>query len=120
MGDETKDFNTAEDPAHPQSTGRVGGKGGISTAAEGESRMPETPFDSVTHEGEDVTPSAGQTGTHKEGVRKAEEMGQDEEHESLGTTGAGRPAGRQGPGSNRPTDSGAAQGDQPGAGQTNV
>lgn len=119
MGDENKDMNTAADPAHPQSTGRVGGKGGISTAAEGESRMPETPFDSVTHEGEDVQANL-EHGTHKEGVRKAEEMGQDEEHESLGTTGAGRPAGRQGPGSNRPTDSGAAQGDQPGAGQTNV
>ena len=119
MGDETKDFNTAEDPAHPQSTGRVGGKGGISTAAEGESRMPETPFDSVTHEGEDVH-AKPRYGTHKEGVRKAEEMGQDEEHESMGTTGAGRPAGRQGPGENRPTDSGMAQGDQPGAGQTNV
>ncbi len=119
MGDQSKDYNTAADPAHPQSTGRVGGKGGISTAAQGESRMPETPFDSVTNEGEDVH-AKPQYGTHKEGVRKAEEFGQDPEHESMGTTGAGRPAGRQGPGSNRPTDSGMAQGDQAGAGQTNI
>ncbi|MEA2671570.1 MAG: hypothetical protein QOG45_1790 [Chloroflexota bacterium] len=119
MGDETKDKGTAADPAHPQSTGRVGGKGGISTAAEGESRMPETPFDSVTHEGEDVTPSAGQMGTHTEGTRKAEEMGQDAEHESMGTTGAGRPAGRQGASENRPTESGMGTGDDA-SGQTNV
>jgi hypothetical protein len=52
MGNDKKDFNSAADPAHPSSTGRVGGRGGITTAAEGESRMPETPFDSVTHEGE--------------------------------------------------------------------
>lgn len=119
MGNENKDYNTAADPAHPTSTGRVGGKGGISTAAEGEGRMPETPFDSVTHDGEDVEAKA-EYGTHKAGVRKAEEFGQDQEHESMGTTGAGRPAGRQGAGSNRPTNSGMAQGDQAGAGQTNV
>jgi hypothetical protein len=119
MGDETKDKGTAADPAHPESTGRVGGKGGISTAGEGEGRMPETPFDSVTHEGEDVHPSSGEFGTHTPGTRKAEEMGQDEEHESMGTTGAGRPAGRQGPGDNRPTESGMGTGDDV-SGQTNV
>jgi hypothetical protein len=119
MGDESKDKGTAADPAHPQSTGRVGGKGGISTAAEGEGRMPETPFDSVTHEGEDVHPAEGQYGTHQEGVRKAEEFGQDPEHESKGTTGAGRPAGSQGPGENRPTESGMGMGDDA-SGQTNV
>jgi hypothetical protein len=119
MGSDTKDYNSAADPANSSSAGRVGGRGGISTAAEGEGRMPETPFDSVTHEGEDVH-AKPRYGTHKEGVRKAEEMGDDAEHESMGTTGAGRPAGRQGAGQNRPTDSGMAQGDQRGAGQTNV
>src|ERR1700704_1094394 len=69
MGNDKKDFNSAADPAHPSSTGRVGGRGGISTAAEGESRMPETPFDSVTNEGEDVD-AKPRYGTHKEGVRK--------------------------------------------------
>ena len=119
MGDKTRDYDSATDPAHPSSTGRVGGKGGISTAAEGESRMPETPFDGVTHEGEDVQ-AKPQYGTHKEGARKAEEMGEDAYHENMGTSGAGRPAGRQGPEPNRPTDSGMASGDQPGSGKTTV
>lgn len=118
MGNQEKDYDTAADPARPDSPARVGGKGGISTAAEGEGRIPEG--GATTRDGEDVQARPQHMGTHKEGVRKAEEFGHDEEHESMGTTGAGRPAGRQGPGRNRPTDSGMAQGDQPGAGQTNV
>jgi hypothetical protein len=118
MGNQERDYNSAADPAHPDSPARVGGRGGISTAAEGEGRIPDS--GELTREGEDVQAKPQHMGTHKDGVRKAEEFGHDEEHESMGTTGAGRPAGRQGPGENRPTESGMAKGDQRGAGQTNV
>jgi hypothetical protein len=106
--------HTAQDPAHPQSTGRVGEahivrgdaeQRGGPTVEGAEPQEPEfgrtTPENAATGDMSERSTK----GSHLEGVSKGEEGGQDPEHESMGTTGAGRPAGRQGEESNRPTTS---------------
>lgn len=115
--------HTAKDPAHPESTGRVGEshiprgdaeQRGASTVEHGEPQEPAfgrtTPENAATG---DMSERSTE-GSHTPGVRKGEEFGQDPEHESMGTTGAGRPAGRQGEESNRPTTSSGSSDDAAG------
>jgi hypothetical protein len=112
--------HTAQDPAHPKSTGRVGEshiprgdaeQRGASTVEHGEPQDPAfgrtTPENAAT----DDMSERSTEGSHTPGVRKGEEFGHDPEHESMGTTGAGRPAGRQGEESNRPTTSSGSSDD---------
>jgi hypothetical protein len=114
MGTEKAQEHTAQDPAHPSSTGRVGeahivrgdaDERGGPTVENPEPQEPEFGRTTADKAATEDMSERSTKGSHVEGVRKGEEQGYEQEHESLGTTGAGRPAGRKGEESNRPTTS---------------